>query len=265
MSWIRVCFVLAGATLAAGLATSQHESQPPMIMAAFQASPSASATPVRSPSPQTSASSLSSSLPQKPAAPEFFVMIDPSHGGDDRGTIFPGKIQEKDLTLVLARELRKQLEERGVHARLLREGDVNLSLERRAEITNQERAGIYIALHASPPGKGVRVYSAAFPSPATAAMQSFVSWDVAQAPFLERSRTTARAVSNELRKSAVPVNLLAAPLRPLNNVVAPAISLEWAPAQDELKPQQATKVAARLTSAVATAIADIRGAIGARP
>jgi N-acetylmuramoyl-L-alanine amidase len=228
-------------------------------MAAFQASPSASATPANLPSPQTSVS------PQKPAVPEFFVMIDPSHGGDDRGTVFPGKIQEKDLTLVFARELRKQLEERGIHARLLREGDANLSLERRAEITNQERAGIYIAVHASPPGRGVRVYSAAFPSPATPALQNFVSWDVAQAPFLERSRATARAVSDELRKSDIPVNLLAAPLRPLNNVVAPAISLEWAPAQDELKPQQATKAVAKLTSAVATAIADIRGGSGARP
>ena len=245
----------------AGLVASQHHSRPPMVMAAFQASPSASATPAHSPSPQTSASVL----PQRPAVPEFFVMIDPSHGGDDRGTIFPGKIQEKDLTLVFARELRKQLEERGIHARLLREGDTNLSLERRAEITNQERAGIYIAVHASPPGRGVRVYSAAFPSPATPAVQSFVSWDVAQAPFLERSRAAARAVSNELRKTDIPVNLLAAPLRPLNNVVAPAISLEWAPAPDELKPQQASKVSAKLTSAVATAISEIHGAGGARP
>ena len=86
-------------------------------------------------------------------APEFFVMIDPSHGGNDKGATFGGKLVEKDITLRLAREVRKELEERGIAARLLRESDIDLSLDRRAEITNEQRAGLYVALHAGRPGK----------------------------------------------------------------------------------------------------------------
>jgi|SRR5579864_5709295 len=61
-------------------------------------------------------------------APEFFVMIDPSHGGNDKGASFGGKLVEKDITLRLARELRKELEERGIATRLLRDSDIDLSL-----------------------------------------------------------------------------------------------------------------------------------------
>ncbi len=57
---------------------------------------------------------------------EFFVMIDPSHGGYDKGANFGGKLVEKDITLKLARELRKELEERGIPSRMLRDSDVDV-------------------------------------------------------------------------------------------------------------------------------------------
>jgi N-acetylmuramoyl-L-alanine amidase len=91
--------------------------------------------------------------------PEFFVMIDAGHGGNDKGATFGGKLVEKDITLRLARELRKELEERGISARLLRETDIDIGLERRAEITNEQQAGIYVAIHAGRPGRGVRIYA----------------------------------------------------------------------------------------------------------
>ena len=43
-------------------------------------------------------------------------MIDPSHGGNDKGASFGGKLVEKDITLRLARELRKELEEHEFNA-----------------------------------------------------------------------------------------------------------------------------------------------------
>ena len=192
-------------------------------------------------------------------------MIDPSHGGEDHGTILSGKVQEKDLTLALARELRRQLEERGIHARLLRDADTNLSLERRAEVTNQEHAGIYVAFHAGPPGKGVRVYSTLFASVAPAVMQGFLPWDAAQATLLERSRMVAHAVSDELRKTDLPVSQLIAPLRPLNNVAIPAISVEWAPGPGDLKPQENAKLSVKLASAVASGIAQMHPPTGPHP
>src|SRR5258708_33386478 len=103
----------------------------------------------------------------KPARAEFFVMIDPSHGGDDKGAVLNGKLAEKDVTLALAKVLRTELEDRGIPVRLLRETDIAMSLDRRAEITNEQQAGVYVALHATT-GEGVRVYTSLIAPPASA-------------------------------------------------------------------------------------------------
>lgn len=182
-------------------------------------------------------------------------MIDPSHGGDDKGAMLAGgKISEKDISLALARELKRQLEDRGMVARLLRDSDVNLGLERRAAVTNEQRAGLYIALHAGPPGKGVRVYSPVLPLAPSPAMGRFLPWESAQAGTLERSRAVARTVTNELRKAGLPATGLVAPLRPLNNLITPAIAVEWAPDPDDLRPPQIQKLGNTLAAAVASGI-----------
>jgi len=192
-------------------------------------------------------------------------MIDASHGGDDIGAILPGRVEEKELTLTLARELRKQLEARGVRARLLRESDTDLTLERRAEITNQEHAGLYVALHAGLPANGVRVYWSAMTAAKPKTRSLIPLWESAQTESLGRSRSMASAVADQVRKNDLSISLLTAPLRPLNNVVAPAIAVEWAPSPADLKPPQSAKVTARLTSAVAEAVARVRASSEGRP
>jgi N-acetylmuramoyl-L-alanine amidase len=189
-------------------------------------------------------------------------MIDPSHGGDDKGAALGGKILEKDLTLELARELRKELEDRGIPARLLRESDATLSLERRAEIANEEHAAMYIALHAGPPGSGVRVYMPLLPSP-PAPSGPFFRWESAQAAALDRSKAVAMAVAADLRKTGMPVSTLATPLRPLNNLVAPAIAVEWTPRIAGLRTGENQKTLNSLASAIAAGIAKARGQMGA--
>jgi N-acetylmuramoyl-L-alanine amidase len=191
-------------------------------------------------------------------AGEFFVMIDPGHGGDDKGAILgAGRVPEKDVSLALARELKRQLEERNIPARLLRESDITLSLERRATITNEQHAGLYIALHAGQPGKGVRVYWPS-PVPQSPTTAPFQPWDSAQAGAMERSRNVAHAVGNELVKTGLPVARLAVSLRPLNNLIAPAIAVEWAPGPEDLRAPKLQKIGSTLASAIATAIAQGR-------
>src|ERR1051326_3241789 len=149
----------------------------------------------------SSASASPSAAPQASPAPEaqrrtseFFVMIDPSHGGYDKGADFGGKLLEKDITLKLARELRKELEDRGIASRLLRDSDVDLALDRRAEITNEQRAGIYIALHAGRLGHGVRVYTPLLTG-AEPPTGRFLPWESAQSASLERSKAAAQAIA----------------------------------------------------------------------
>jgi N-acetylmuramoyl-L-alanine amidase len=198
-------------------------------------------------------------------APEFFVMIDPSHGGNDKGAIFGGKLMEKDITLRLAREVRKELEERGIPARLLRESDIDLSLDRRAEITNEQRAGIYVALHAGRPGKGVRVYTPALSDTQPPLAGRFLPWESAQSGALNRSQNVAHAVSEELRKKGETVVNMGVLLRPLNNVVTPAIAVELAPEQDDLQSLESQKRQNTIATAIALGIVQVRSQIGAHP
>ena len=197
-------------------------------------------------------------------APEFFVMIDPSHGGNDKGATFGGKLVEKDITLRLAREVRKELEERGIAARLLRESDIDLSLDRRAEITNEQRASLYVALHAGRPGKGVRVYAPVLTDAQQPLAGRFLPWESAQSGSLSRSQNVARAVSEELKKKGLTVANLGVPLRPLNNIATPAIAVELAPDEDDLQSLESQKRQNNVATAIALGIVQIRSQIGAR-
>lgn len=246
--------IVVAALLCGALPALRGASERPLLAAAAQSQ--SSPVPARQLSPEA---------PRR-ALPEDFVMIDPSHGGDDKGAVLAGgKMLEKDISLTLARELKRQLEERGIPARLLRDSDVNLSLERRAATTNEEHAGIYIALHAGLPGRGIRVYASALALTQARAAGRFLPWESAQAASLERSRAAARIVATELRKTGLPVATLATPLRPLNNLITPAIAVEWAPGAEDLRSPQSQKLENMLASAIASGIAQARSQAGVRP
>lgn len=197
-------------------------------------------------------------------APEFFVMIDPSHGGSDKGANFGGKVLEKDITLRLARELRKELEERGIASHLLRDGDIEIGIERRAEITNEQHAAMYIALHAGLPGHGVRVYSPLLTDPQPTNGR-FLPWQSAQSGALVRSQSAAQAITAEIRKKGIAVTGLGIPLRPLNNIVVPAIAVELAPGDSGLQSLENQKRQNTVAAAIASGVAQVRSQMGVRP
>jgi N-acetylmuramoyl-L-alanine amidase len=215
------------------------------------------------PAPAPATPSPTPAASGKPAAPEFFVLIDPSHGGDDKGAVLAPKIFEKDLTLSLARVLRKELEERGIAARLLRDSDTTISLEHRAELCNQQHEALYIGLHAAEPGRGVRVYSSILPAPQPA-VGSFLPWDSAQSGALARSNAVARSISRELQKRDFKTLELQAFLRPLNNIVAPAIAVEMATDANDVRSLLNPKLQSALAEAVASAVEQNRDRLGAR-
>ncbi|SRR6266700_42556 len=221
------------------------------------------AAPVASASPTPQQSAPATSEPQR-RAPEFFVMIDPSHGGEDRGASFSGRLVEKDITLALAKELRRELEERGIAARLLRDSDADVSLERRAEIANEQHASIYVALHAGRPGKGVRVYAPLLPNPQPADGR-FLLWESAQQGALDRSNAAALAITKELRKRGLTVASLGMPVRPLNNIAGPAIAVELAPDSENVRSLESQKLQNTVASAIASGIVQLRGQMVNRP
>ena len=85
-------------------------------------------------------------------------MIDPGHGGDEQGTQGAGGLLEKDLVLDVARRLRSVLDGRlGIRVLLTRDDDRLVPHDERASIANNNKADLFISLHAnSSPNKSAK-------------------------------------------------------------------------------------------------------------
>jgi N-acetylmuramoyl-L-alanine amidase len=80
---------------------------------------------------------------------ELVVAIDAGHGGQDPGAIGPGRIQEKHVTLNIARKLAAAIDRMpGYRARLVRSGDTFIPLRDRVRIAREYRADLFISIHA---------------------------------------------------------------------------------------------------------------------
>lgn len=124
----------------AGMAAARNE-------AAARAAPPAAAMPdadkpVRKPS-------VTPSAPAAKAVRKYVVVIDPGHGGADPGAVSDSGVYEKNITLAVARELRRQLEESGRYRVVMtRDRDVQIRLRDRLDLARKERADLFISIHA---------------------------------------------------------------------------------------------------------------------
>ncbi len=76
------------------------------------------------------------------------IVIDPGHGGKDKGAIGPNGLYEKDITLAIAKQLKKVLEKEGGYEVLLtRDTDRYMSLEERTAIANTKKADLFLSIH----------------------------------------------------------------------------------------------------------------------
>src|SRR6185503_5742493 len=85
------------------------------------------------------------------------VVLDPGHGGHDVGTHGPTGLFEKDLVLDISQRLAALLRDRlGSEALLTRSDDTYVSLEGRTKIANDNKADLFLSIHAnSSPVKSV--------------------------------------------------------------------------------------------------------------
>ena len=74
------------------------------------------------------------------------VVIDPGHGGRDRGA-FWGGVRESHLNLAVARDLEALLKKRGIRTVMTRRSDVFVSIQRRAQIANAQRNAVVVSIH----------------------------------------------------------------------------------------------------------------------
>ncbi|MCX5665587.1 MAG: N-acetylmuramoyl-L-alanine amidase [Candidatus Omnitrophica bacterium] len=76
------------------------------------------------------------------------IVIDAGHGGKDPGAI--GRrvgIRERDLTLSIARKLKRILEDNGIRVIMTRDSDEFISLPNRAKIANSSGADLFVSIH----------------------------------------------------------------------------------------------------------------------
>jgi N-acetylmuramoyl-L-alanine amidase len=226
--------------------------------------PAQATAPVQAPQTATAVSTAPpSSVAATPSAVRrYFAVVDPSHGGDERGASLSEQLAEKDITLALARHLKQELDARGLATLLLRDGDTTLSLDQRASLTNSAHPAIYICVHAASQGSGVRVYTALVPA-GTENRGPFLGWEAAQSSFQPISRTAGMSVVKELQSRQISSRSLVAPLRPLNNITTVALAMEVAPSSDDVFQLSSSAYQELIAGAVAAGIADVRNQLEA--
>jgi len=188
------------------------------------------------------------------------IVLDPGHGGVECGAIGPGGLQEKDVTLDLARRLKVLLERQGVTVVLTRDDDRVLPLDDRTAIANHNKAILFLSIHLNSSKRktavGAETYflatsatdaeartlagleNKAYEPPGTETNATpatppdhgleLILWDLAQNSFLAESSRLAEAVQTELNTmtGVRDRGVRQAPFRVLMGATMPAILVE---------------------------------------
>ena len=177
--------------------------------------------------------------PTPPQPARAVIFLDPAHGGPENGAALGNNAAEKDVTLALAQRLRAALASANFTVITTRDSDLSTPLptDQRAEAANRAHALACIVIHATASGNGVHLYTSSL-SPATQTNApgsdsttpfTPIPWESAQAGFVEQSRKLSDVLKATIAKSSLPVLTGSAPLRPLDNIMCPAVAIEVAP------------------------------------
>lgn len=186
------------------------------------------------------------------------IVIDPGHGGLETGARGPNGTLEKDITLAISLKLKEMIERRlALRVVLTRDKDVDVSLENRAALANNNRADLFISIHANgafrPKAHGSETYFLSLKASDEEARRlaylennspefekkieeenqnqiMMILWDMAQAAFLKQSSELAEIIQTELNKLLGTANrgVKQAPFKVLTGVACPAVLVEVA-------------------------------------
>lgn len=83
------------------------------------------------------------------------VVLDPGHGGNDPGTLGVDGVYEKNVTLAIAKRLKRRLEQGlGAQVLLTRDRDQTRSLAERTAFANASNADVFVSIHANADAAG---------------------------------------------------------------------------------------------------------------
>lgn len=183
------------------------------------------------------------------------VVIDPGHGGKETGALGPAGSAEKELTLLIAKSLATRLEQSlGLRTVLTRSDDVDLALDERSALANQNKADLFLSVHLnSSLGRGAvgaetyflslqasdqraadaaavenYVGAAAAPAGSDDFELQLLLWDLAQSQHLAASQRLATLIQEELNRELDlrDRGVKQAPFRVLMGAAMPAVLVE---------------------------------------
>lgn len=250
-------------------------------------SPPVPATPTPAPRPAQEPTRPAPAIDTAPGTLRT-VVLDPGHGGDESGVVGPGGTLEKDYVLQFAKLLESAIQARiGLRVLLTRETDESVPLDRRASIANNNKADLFISLHANgsrlPAVSGAQVlslnredYRSAVPSAAADLPVAFIGggtrfiellpWDLAQVGFTRRSSSVRALLETRLREAEIPIvagGVSELALRPVAGASMPAVMIElgFLSNPDEEKALNSTDRQQRTIGAIVDVLVQIRRGI----
>ena len=173
------------------------------------------------------------------------IVIDPGHGGRDPGVTGKGKKSEKEIALLIAKSLKRQLmtslaSKMDIDVVLTRNRDYWMDDDERAAAANGQNASLFISLHSGyglhPAASGLRIFvrspSHITENGAETGKSLVVNWDRAQDRFLARSYDFATDLAQTLKKSLGRNTIrlrgvMTAPVYGLRSLNMPAVQVEF--------------------------------------
>jgi N-acetylmuramoyl-L-alanine amidase len=237
----------------AGFKSTVQSADPAMRLVIDVIAQQTETAPAQPSAGQPSAPPAPSELPPvfgTPTSPIRTITIDPGHGGDDEGAKGNGGAKEKDIALSVARRVKGVIEGRlGVRVLLTRDDDRPISLDDRTALANNNKADLFVSLHASASMRrstsGATIVCASFDAQGYAVgtfstgdrVPTFsgglrdlelVPWDLAQTRHIEESVAFATILADRF-KDRIPIAphlVERAPLRVLESANMPAVLVE---------------------------------------
>jgi N-acetylmuramoyl-L-alanine amidase len=197
--------------------------------------------------------------PRRREPSKTIIVIDPGHGGAETGAIGPTGLEEKTVTLDLARQVKRALQrDRSISVVLTRDDDRLISLDERTSIANHNQADLFLSIHlnGSPraSARGAETYYVSMDATddearTLAALENrsfgaeeteqrtvdgeardldLVLWDLAQNQFLAESSFLAEAMQRQFNElvGTRDRGVRQAPFRVLMGAMMPAILVE---------------------------------------
>jgi N-acetylmuramoyl-L-alanine amidase len=187
------------------------------------------------------------------------VVIDPGHGGMETGAKGPDGALEKDVTLGVALKLKAMIEkDMAFRVVLTRDKDIDVPVETRSAIANNQKADVFISIHANSSrqkaAEGTETFflsTGATPDEETRRLAylennasriddhvdktsedeiKLILWDMAQTAYIRQSSQLADMIQAELSSVLGTRNrgVKQAPFKVLTGVACPAVLIETA-------------------------------------